>query len=432
MIGAIVRTSFRALRRDRGAFILTFVLPVAFFSIFAVIFSQSRSGANKVSVAIVDEDHTAASQRLVAALEHEATLNAFTAPKPKKDQPAPAPYTAESALAGVKAGDFQAALIIPKGFSQNPISFGPRTPLVEQSQIEILHDSSDPIAVQIVGGMLQKAVMSSMGDLMADQGMKFFTEAAGGITPEQKTKIENDIARLRELQNRGQQSPNASGDQTQSGLVAFKVRDVVGENKKSPMVSFYAAGIGVMFLLFTASSAGGSLLDEADSGALDRVLSSRVNMTTLLAGKMVYCTMLAFSQLCVMFLWGWAVFHLDLFAHLPGFFVMGISTAFAVANFGMILASLSKTRAQQGAVGTLLILTMSAIGGSMFPRFLMPESMKIAGLFTINGWAIDGFTKVFWYDEPVAHLWQQVGILLAIGVVLFTVARRFARRWESA
>jgi ABC-2 type transport system permease protein len=80
----------------------------------------------------------------------------------------------------------------------------------------------------------------------------------------------------------------------------------------------------------------------------------------------------------------------------------------------------------------LLILTMSAIGGSMFPRFLMPESMKLAGLFTINGWAIDGFTKVFWYDEPVSHLWQQVGILLAIGVVLFFVARRFARRWESA
>ena len=46
------------------------------------------------------------------------------------------------------------------------------------------------------------------------------------------------------------------------------------------MVSFYAAAIGVMFLLFTASSAGGSLLDEAESGTLDRVLSSRVTMGT--------------------------------------------------------------------------------------------------------------------------------------------------------
>lgn len=62
----------------------------------------------------------------------------------------------------------------------------------------------------------------------------------------------------------------------------------------------------------------------------------------------------------------------------------------------------------------------------------MPESIKKAGLFTINGWAIDGFTKVFWYDEPTSHLWQQVIVLLAIGIVLFVAARHFARRWEKA
>jgi ABC-2 type transport system permease protein len=115
----------------------------------------------------------------------------------------------------------------------------------------------------------------------------------------------------------------------------------------------------------------------------------------------------------------------------PGFLVMGISTAFAVANFGMLLASLSKTRAQQGGISTLLILTMSAIGGSMFPRFLMSPTLQKAGLFTINGWAIDGFTKVFWYDEPVVHLWQQVSVLIAVGLALFLIARRAARRWES-
>ena len=47
MIAAIVRTSFRALRRDRGAFILSFVLPVAFFSIFAVIFSQTPTARQR-------------------------------------------------------------------------------------------------------------------------------------------------------------------------------------------------------------------------------------------------------------------------------------------------------------------------------------------------------------------------------------------------
>jgi ABC-2 type transport system permease protein len=96
----------------------------------------------------------------------------------------------------------------------------------------------------------------------------------------------------------------------------------------------------------------------------------------------------------------------------------------------MLLATVSRTRGQQAAISTLLILTMSAIGGSMFPRFLMPEAMKTAGLFTFNAWAIDGYTKVFWRDQPISHLAPQVAVLMGSGMVLFLIARRFARKWE--
>jgi ABC-2 type transport system permease protein len=53
-------------------------------------------------------------------------------------------------------------------------------------------------------------------------------------------------------------------------------------------------------------------------------------------------------------------------------------------------------------------------------------------LLTINAWAIDGFTKVFWRDLPVSSLWPQVAVLLGIGTALFLIARRIARRWEFA
>ncbi len=164
----------------------------------------------------------------------------------------------------------------------------------------------------------------------------------------------------------------------------------------------------------------------------DRVLSSRVTMTWLLLGKLSYNSLLAFSQLGVMFLWGWAVFKLDLWSHIPGFIIMGVCTAVAVASFGMLLASICQTRAQLGALSTLVILIMSSIGGSMFPRFLMPEAMQKAGLLTINAWAIDGFTKIFWRDEPASHLWPQVLVLVSTAIVLFAIARRVARRWEVA
>lgn len=441
MIIPIVRTAIVSLRRDRAALALSFVLPIAFFTIFAVIFGGQHDSTAKINVILVDEDHSRASLDLMRGLQREGSLAIHTRPSSKNKTAEPLPeYTAATAEAAVKAGEAPVALIIPHGFGDNPISFGHDSDSAQGgSAIQLLNDSSDMIAPQMVAGLLQKAGMTSMPEVMAEKGMKYTDQYIGGFTPAQRKRMNDNLERMngyleklrqREDQQAAGTSPAQAGSFT--GPIAVHSRAVVGQNKRNPMVSFYAAAIGVMFLLFTASGSAGALLDEAESGTLDRVLSSRVTMTTLLVGKLTFNTLLAFTQLVVMFLWATAVFKLDLFTHIPGFVVMGLCTAFAVAAFGMLLASICHTRAQLGALSTLLILTMSAVGGSMFPRYLMPETMQKAGLWTINAWAIDGFTKVFWRDLPVKELWPQVGVLLAVGIVLFVIARRIARRWEFA
>jgi ABC-2 type transport system permease protein len=438
MIGAILQTSFRSLRRDRGAFVMSFILPIGFFTIFGFVFGSMRgSSTPRVTVLVVDEDQSAASQSLVRALEREPSLDATTHAKATKDNPAPAEYTAQTAEAAVRSGDAPAALIIPAGFGAHPIAFGPGGG--QQAKFEILHDSADPVAAQVVAGMLQKTVMMSLPATMASVGSQYFDREIGGLTPQQRKQMDAGLARLKQLQdqqdaqqNPGTQpgKPSANNADDSSGFVAVDVKDVVGEKKKSPMISYYAAGVGVMFLLFTASAAGGSLLDESESGALDRVLSARVTMTTLLAGKLIYCALLAFAQLTIMFLWAALVFHLDFFSHIPGFLVMTAITSFAVASFGMLLASVARTRGQLGAFSTLIILTMSALGGSMFPKFLMSNAMLTVGYFTFNSWAISGYQKIFWRDEPISSLGPEVGVLVSAGVVLFVLARWFARKWE--
>jgi ABC-2 type transport system permease protein len=434
LITPIVRTAIIALRRDRVSLVLSFVVPIAFFSIFAVIFGGQQDSVPRVKVIVVDQDQSRVSQQLVKGLQSDGSMNVFTAPAPTKKQPSPPDYTAATAEAAVKAGDVSVALIVPPGFGDHPISFVPDSDPARQGPvIQLLNDASDTIAPQMVTGLLQKAAMTAMPDAMAEQGMKYTAKYIGGFTPEQRKIMDANLALMRKHEDKpaSAASPAHNGFAS-GGIISVQTRSVVGENKNNPMISFYAAAIGVMFLLFTASGSSGALLDEAESGTLDRVLSSRINMTSLLAGKLVFNIMLAFTQLTVMFLWAWQVFKLDFFSHIPGFVVMGLSTAFAVAAFGMLLASLCRTRAQLGALSTLLILTMSAIGGSMFPRFLMPPAMQKAGLWTINAWAIDGFRKVFYYDLPIRDLWPQVSVLLAIGIVLFAIARRIAQRWEYA
>jgi ABC-2 type transport system permease protein len=427
LILSIVRTALVALRRDRASLALSFVLPVAFFSIFAVIFGSQRDTTPRITTIVVDQDQSGASKQLVKALEQEGSLKVLTEHSSKGK--GAEPYTAASAQAAVQAGDAPVAVIIPAGFGAHPISFGPEH---AGAAIQLLNDQSDPIAPQVVFGLLQKVAMTSMPLTMAHQGMNYTSKYIGGLTPEQRKRMDDGLAALRQELKDHPNALQTASDNGFDGIIRVEKRSVVGQAQNNNIISFYAAAIGVMFLLFTASGSAGSLLDEAESGALDRVLSSRVTMGTLLAGKLVYNTVLAFVQLVVMFLWGWAVFKLDFFSHIPGFLVMGICSAVAVAAFGLLLASMCHTRAQLGAVSTLLILMMSAIGGSMFPRYLMPEAVQKAGLFTINAWAIDGFTKVFWRDLPISALWPQVSVLLGVAIVLFVVARRIARRWEYA
>ena len=90
-----------------------------------------------------------------------------------------------------------------------------------------------------------------------------------------------------------------------------------------------------------------------------------------------------------------------------------------------------RTRAQLSGFSTILILTMSALGGSMFPRFLMSETMQKIGLLTFNAWALDGYLKVFWRNAPCGELWPQVVVLIGPHRVFLAVARMLARRWET-
>jgi ABC-2 type transport system permease protein len=129
--------------------------------------------------------------------------------------------------------------------------------------------------------------------------------------------------------------------------------------------------------------------------------------------------------------WGMLAFDLDLLAHLPGFIVVTAFTAAAASGFGLVLATLCKSRHQLGSLSTLLILIQSALGGSLFPRFLMSEELQQIGLFTFNAWALDGYLKVFWRDAPISALWPQLAVLAGLTALFLTLARWLARRWET-
>jgi ABC-2 type transport system permease protein len=425
MIFAVVRTHLARLRRDRAAFVLAFVVPIVFFSIFAGIFGTSGGGGTRrVSVALVDEDGSENSRRLVAALKADKGVTVLDGKVPTAGGTG-APLDRAAAEAAVRAGTLPMVLVIPKGFGEVPIRF---VASANRPKLLLLADSSDPIGPQVLAGLLQGIAATAMPDVMAKTGMEELEKWGGGLTPEQRSRMDASLQALRDRTSR----PPAKGAAVAGELVDVEVRDLLGDTKKNPTSALLAAGLGVMFLLFSAAGAGGALIEEAESGTLDRILATRVSMGRLLLGKVVYLSSVAVTQLVVMFVWGELFFGLELHRHIPGFLIMTVVTAVACSCFGLVLAALSRSRMQLVALSNLLILAMSALGGSMVPRYLLSETVQKIGLVTLNAWAIDGFMKVFWREEPIVNLWPQVAALLAGSLLLFAAARRLARRWDVA
>ena len=268
-------------------------------------------------------------------------------------------------------------------------------------KVQILADVSDPIAPQLVQGLLQKVSFTAAPERMADDGMQQLTRYGGALTQEQQSALDRWKQTLASTDPATKQSAAAEiGLPTE--FINVLQPDVTQGGES--LVSFYAAGVGVMFLLFSCSAGAGTMLEEEESGTLGRLLSSRLGMGGVLAGKWLYLWALGIVQLTVMFTWGAVAFKLPLWQHLPGFAVMTLVTTAAAAAFGMVLATACRTRQQLGGISTIVILTMSALGGSMFPRFLMSEGMQRAGLVTFNAWALDGYIKVFWLDAPLLAL----------------------------
>jgi ABC-2 type transport system permease protein len=408
MIWTVVRVGLLRMWHGRTEILLTFVVPIAFFTIFAFIFDEQigLGKSPKVNLALVDEDHTELSRRLLAGLAEQETLRVLSS----EETGSMAFDTREPARDLVLAGGLPLAVVVPAGWTASLSS-----PDGDPPRIRILADSSDPVATQVVSALVQQLA----GRLLAEQARDTVRSALLSGAP-----LEGDAA----------PSPTQLAALSAIRLtrpVEVDVEDLLANDKANPVVSMYASGIAVMFLLFGAIGNAGSLLEEEENQTMERLMCSQLGMTRLLAGKWLLLWLVGVVQVTVMFLWAQLAFGVDFLGHLPGFAAVTAVTAGAAASFALVLATLCRSRTQLNAVAVILILSMSALGGSMVPRYVMSETMQRFGKVTFNAWALDGYTKVFWRDLPVRELVPELAVLLGATVILFGAARLLARRWES-
>lgn len=391
---------------NKHELLLAVVVPILFFSVFALIFSRGVGQSTLcVRVAFVDDDQTPESRAVLRAVTAHPEIKPLGGLGRTSEQ-----WSIERLSRHlISRRDVEVVVHVPRGFTtQDP----------DHPHLSIgLHDGGmNPIGNRVVEACLAEAIAMQFSELAV--------ASTRGARPQFELAGHSRVA---------QAVPQTTATATVASAAEPKVftsTSAFANNKHQPKIAMYAAGIAVMFLLFSASGAGASLLEEREAGTLDRLLNSRLQVGQLLLGKWFYMTGLGCAQLLVMFAWGQLVFQVDLLGHLPGFAAMTAATAAASASFALFLAACCRSRQQLQGVSIILILTMSAVGGSMVPRYVMSASMQSLGKFTFNGWALDGFQKVFWYDLPLAAIRLELLVLVSLAILLGGLARVLAGRWS--
>jgi ABC-2 type transport system permease protein len=399
----IAAKDFKLFLTDRAAILLTFLVPIVMILVFGFAFgSMSGSSLPKVRVPLVDLDKSAQSRKLVDALSDTGS----TTPLAKTSDGAA--FSAASARQAVRDGDRYAAVVVPKGF-------GRRLEAGLPPKLELYYDPSQEVAASMVTGALQQAAGRGLGAEITR------ARTTKGIKDMNLPPLQEQIA----LQIASSSLGSGSMRDGATMLVDIEAKTESAKQKEEwPAKAQAVAGPTIMFLLFSVAYGGRSILEERESGTLRRLLISPAPKRNILFGKGIYLLARGVFQVCLMFAIGRLVFGLRVEQHLGPLLLVIFLTAAACTSFGLLLASACTSSRQVDGLATLIVLAMSALGGSMFPRFLMPDWMQTAGLFTINSWAMDAFWGIFWRDFGFAQIALDSAVLLGVTVVMTAISIR--------
>lgn len=437
LILTLLRKDLLNFGKDRVAVGLTFLVPVVLIYLFGQVFGVARTSSGPVGIplAIVNESAAPEIATLVAALKREAAFRIV------EDAPdaagARVALTEERVRADFKANEYRFALVFPADATEGGVAL----------RIKFLTNPRNDIETQTVTGLLQKTIYTEVPALLlrsmrgqaaefigAERTDKFYAEMADSVS----RAFGYDETKVREAMRRGEMpglTGPAGGGEGQAGAAGFldrmikiETEQLAGAQVKNVGATRAVGGWAMMFLLFALSGTATALFEEKKAGLFLRLLSSPVRRAHLLWSKYLFGIGLGLVQLLTLFFAGRVMFGIDVTSNFGNLVVICLAAATACTAFGMLLAAVTRTPAAAQGLATLLILTMSAVGGAWFPTSFMPEFIQQVSKLTVVYWSMEGFAQVLWNDCTLPELLPTVGVLLAMAATLIGVSLwRFQR-----
>ena len=388
--------------RDVTALILMlaapFALTVGMGFVTGRFSGSSASGLSDVAVVLFNEDGGQLGNGLVSLFELEELAELVT-PTVMDD--------AALARQEVDEDRAAAALIIPAGFTGSVIPAQGQATTGAVVQIEFYANPTRPTSAGIVKTIVEEFLSRVEIGRVGGQVAVMQLLSAGLIDVQDALRIGAELG--------ARQAGEEGG--TTIGLVGVTGE---GEEVEFDVLAFLAPGMALMFLMFTASNGGRSLLAERVQGTRPRLMVSPTRAAQVLGGKVLGIYLTGVAQMAILIGASTLLFQLD-WGDPLGVVVLVLAAVAGAVGWGMLITALAKTPGQVGAVGSAVMLTFGILGGSFISLEYMPQWFAMLSKITPNAWGLDGFSTLA-LGGQLGDILVPVSALLVMCAALFTIA----------
>ena len=394
--------------RDRAALILMlaapFVLTLGLGLVTGRFSGNNNSGLSDIPVIIINLDNDQLGNALVDTFNSKELADLME-PSIGSD-----PEAARQLIDDDKAA---AVVIIPEGFTRSIIpqqgDFNNPDAVRESVKIEVYANPSRPTGAGIVKSIVDEFLSRVNEGSLSGSVSILQLMASGRITPQQAEAA--GLAMNQQLQT------NAV-DNTLAITINSSTAD--GEEVKFDILAYLAPGMALMFLMYTVSYGGRSILAEKTQGTLPRLLVSPTSASQILGGKVFGIFLTGAAQMLILIGASSLLFQLK-WGDPIGVIVLVFAAVFGATGWGMFITALARTSAQVANVGMSITLIFGIMGGSFISLDQMPPAIQTFSKIAPNSWALDGFTTLG-LGGTLADLSSPIAALLTMGTVLFLVS----------
>jgi ABC-2 type transport system permease protein len=383
---------------NRSVFFFSLVMPIIFTAVMA---HANLTGFGSAAVAnseieVVAADRGALGRSLVANLRagNHWKINETSI---------------EEGLGRVNDGRSVGALIIPGDFTESvfdgrPASLEFRAGAGAASQVRHAEQFVNEAADKALASFVSAEISIRLAGRIEGNG-------SGGAPPERpRAHVEESFAQAA----RALESATPVAVRFEPAINAAAEGEDSGVNQSSP-------GVIVIFALLFAVGGANVLIFERETGTLRRLLVTPRGKTTILLGKLVGIYLIGIAQISLMILAGILLFGVAWGVSPVALTLMVLAFVLVTTSMGVVLATVVQTIAQADALASLVVMTISALGGAWWPLSATPQWMRLLGHLFPTAWAMDGFKDIVIGHQSVVGILPEFGALLGFAAFFLTI-----------